>query len=270
MQDYKMLVLDLDGTLTNSKKEITPRTKNALMRIQREGVKIVLASGRPLGGIIPLAEELELSRYGGYVLAFNGGKIVDCATAQVVFEQKLDDALVPYLYEMAKAHRFSILTYKNDTIIATNQDDEYVQHEAFINKMPVIEAGDFLNAISYPLHKCLIVGEPSRLYKLEQLINLEKGQEMSAYRSADFFLECVPLNVDKAQSLSHLIEKIGIDRSELVACGDGYNDLSMIEFAGFSVAMGNAVEEVKAVAHYVTLSNDEDGVAEVVEQLWQA
>lgn len=270
MRNYKMIVLDLDGTLTNSKKEITPRTKAALMRIQAEGVKVVLASGRPTGGIMPLAEELRLAEYGGYILAFNGGKIVDCATGGVVYEQRLEETIVPYLHAVAKEAGLSILTYQGATIVATNKADEYVQLEGFINKMAVEQYDDFLNQIVYPLNKCLIVGNPTPLYDLEQRIIAEQGERLSAYRSADFFLECVPLGVDKAQSIDRLIGTLGIDRSEVVACGDGHNDLSMIEYAGLGVAMDNAVEAVKAVADDVTLSNEEDGVAHLIERLWVA
>jgi len=97
-----MIVLDLDGTLTNNKKEITPRTKQALMQAQAAGVHVVLASGRPTYGIVPLAEELKLKDNGGYILAFNGGKIIDCTKNEVLFEQKLDEQLVPILFQEAK------------------------------------------------------------------------------------------------------------------------------------------------------------------------
>ena len=140
---YKMIVLDLDGTLTNNKKEITPRTKQTLMQAQAAGVHVVLASGRPTYGIVPLAEELKLKESGGYILAFNGGN------NEVLFEQKLDELLVPHLYQEAKKVGMEILTYQGEGIAATNKDDEYVQHEAFINKMPVMQYDDFLNQLSY-------------------------------------------------------------------------------------------------------------------------
>ena len=96
---YKMIVLDLDGTLTNNKKLITPHTKQDLMLAQAAGVHVVLASGRPTYGIVPLAEELKLKENNGYILAFNGGKIIDCTNNNVLFEQKLDEQLVPLLYQ---------------------------------------------------------------------------------------------------------------------------------------------------------------------------
>ena len=119
---YKMIVLDLDGTLTNNKKEITPKTKEALMQAQAKGVHIVLASGRPTYGIIPLAEELELKTHGGFILAYNGGKIIDCTNNSVLFEQKLDEKLVPMLYEGAKKAGLQILTYQGEGIAATQKD----------------------------------------------------------------------------------------------------------------------------------------------------
>lgn len=262
---YKMIVLDLDGTLTNNKKEITPRTKQALMQAQDAGVHVVLASGRPTYGIVPLAEELKLKESGGYILAFNGGKIIDCTNNEVLFEQKLDEQLVPILYQEAKKAGMEILTYQGEGIAATNKDDEYVQHEAFINKMPVMQYDDFLNQLVYPINKCLIVGDPTPLHELELRLAKELEGKMDVYRSADFFLECVPLGIDKARSLGRLISSLGISREEIIACGDGYNDLSMIRFAGLGVAMANAAEDIQREADFVTLSNEEDGVAHVIE-----
>lgn len=263
---YKMIVLDLDGTLTNNKKEITPRTKEALMKAQAKGVKIVLASGRPTYGIMPLAEELELKKNGGFILAFNGGKIIDCSDCRTIFEQKLDETLVPLLYHAAKEAGMQILTYQGEGIAATDKNDKYVQEEARINKMPVEEYDDFLQQLVYPVNKCLIVGDPAPLHQLEVKLKKELEGRMDVYRSADYFLECVPLGIDKARSLDRLITTLGITKEEVIACGDGYNDLSMINFSGLGVAMSNAADDIKAQADYVTLSNEEDGIAHVVDK----
>ena len=263
---YKMIVLDLDGTLTNNKKEITPRTKEALMKAQAKGVKIVLASGRPTYGIMPLAEELELKKNCGFILAFNGGKIIDCSDCRTIFEQKLDETLVPLLYHVAKEAGMQILTYQGEGIAATDKNDKYVQEEARINKMPVEEYDDFLQQLVYPVNKCLIVGDPAPLHQLEIKLKKELEGRMDVYRSADYFLECVPLGIDKARSLDRLITTLGITKEEVIACGDGYNDLSMINFSGLGVAMSNAADDIKAQADYVTLSNEEDGIAHVVDK----
>ena len=263
---YKAIVLDLDGTLTNSKKEITPHTKEVLMKAQKMGVKVILASGRPTYGIAPLADQLELDRFGGYILAINGGRITNWSTKEVVFDQILDEKLVPELYKAAMDNHFQILTYQGDAIAATDINDEYVLHEAFINQMPLIHYPDFLNQLYFPINKCLIVGEPARLAVLDKQLAKQMEGRMSIYRSCDFFLECVPLGIDKAASLKRLFNQMGISLDEVIACGDGNNDLSMIQAAGMGVAMANSSPDVLAAANFITLSNEEDGVAYAIEK----
>lgn len=263
---YKLLVLDLDGTLTNSQKELSERNKAVLIEVQKQGVKVILASGRPTYGIVPLAEELELAKYGGYILSFNGGAIIDCSTQETLFSQVLPDELLPRLYEHACENEFAILSYNNDIVVTEHPDDKYVAYESFLTKMEVRGVESFLESVSRPVPKCLIVGDADRLALLEQKMIAELGNQMNIYRSESFFLELVPLNIDKAESLARLLAHVGMEREEMIAIGDGYNDLSMIQFAGMGVAMENAKPEVKEAADYITTSNDEDGVADVVEK----
>ena len=125
--DYQMIVLDLDGTLTNRDKIITPRTKEALMKAQEQGKIVVLASGRPTYGIMPLAKELELEKYGGYILSFNGGIIINCKTEEVVFERQLPIESNAGIIHLAEHHRVNILTYEKDWIVVTDEEDEYAK-----------------------------------------------------------------------------------------------------------------------------------------------
>lgn len=266
--NYKLLVLDLDGTLTNTKKEITPYTLRILIEAQQKGLKIALASGRPTYGIFPLAEKLRLKEYGGYVLAYNGGKIIDCSTNNILHEQALDADLVPWLHQLSKESDTVILTYDGEYIVTENPEDEYVVHEAFLNKMPTKKIDNFTEYVTYAPDKCLIVGHPEKLIPLVHHINEKASERMSAFRSEPFFLELVPKGIDKAQSLKRLLAIIGHTREEMIAVGDGFNDLSMIEYAGLGVAMSNAQAVVKEAANYITLSNEEDGVAHLVEKLF--
>ena len=261
LMKYKLLVLDLDGTLTNAKKEITPRNREALIRVQQQGVKLILASGRPTFGIAPLADELRMKEFGGFILSYNGGEIIDWSTGEIVYANVLPDEVIPRLYECATRNQLPILTYDRQYIITEYPDDVYVRKEAFLNKMQIYPSKDFLKDIRLPLPKCLIVGEPHRLIPIEAELSVELQGQLSVYRSEPFFLELVPQGIDKAQSLSVLLNKLNMNREEIVAVGDGYNDLSMIQFAGLGVAMGNAQEPVKKAADYITLSNEEDGVA---------
>lgn len=262
---YKVLVLDIDGTLTNSKKEITERTKVALRKAQENGVVVVLASGRPTPGIKPIAEEIELAKYGGFILSFNGAVITNYQTKEVIFEKVLPDGVVPLLYEESQKANVSIVSYLDDVIITETPDNQYVEIEAFINKMQVQKVDNFVDALRAPVTKCLMVGEPEKLVKEEERLKKKIGNRLNIYRSEPFFLEIMPQNIDKAYSLEKLLKHLGLTREQMIACGDGFNDRSMIEFAGLGVAMCNAQDAVKEVADLITLTNDEDGVALVVE-----
>ncbi len=263
---YKMIVLDLDGTLTNSRKEITPKTFQALMTAQESGVKVVLASGRPTYGIAPLADQLQLDKFGGYILAFNGGEIYNWETKSLVHAIVLNPEVLPYAYNCAKENGFTILTYKDNDIICEDPEDEYVQKEVKINKMGTKKVESFLETVDFQVAKCLIVGDSSRLVLLEQEMKEKLQETNEIYRSEPYFLEVLPKGIDKAQTLAVLLDRLGLTKDEVIACGDGFNDLSMVKYAGLGVAMANAQDIVKENADYITLSNDEDGIAHVVEK----
>ena len=114
----KVLVLDIDGTLTNSKKEITEATKQGIWNILQHGHKVILASGRPTPGMRKCEEELELKKYGGYLLSFNGARIVECKTGEVVYQRTLPLSIVPGLYEFAKANGCGLITYQGEGVIS--------------------------------------------------------------------------------------------------------------------------------------------------------
>ena len=267
---YSIIALDLDGTLTNSEKIITLRTFDALMKAQREGVRLVLASGRPTFGIAALANQLQLADYGGYVLSYNGGRIIDWCKKTVIFSQVVDQKLVPILYDFAEKAQLPIVTYLPDAILASKNEGEYLAEEARINGMPVVVAQNFVEEamqIAGGSTKFLIPGEPELLIQLESEMKAALSEQMEVFRSAPFFLELPPKGIDKAQSLQRLLTHLGLERESLMAFGDGFNDLSMIQFAGQGVAMSNAVEEVKSIADFVTTSNEEDGIAHALEHL---
>ena len=263
---YKMIALDLDGTLTNSEKIITPKTKKALFDYQEQGGRVVLASGRPTQGITPLAEELELAEYGGYILAFNGGRVINCKTQEVVYNKTLEISMVKELEDLAKKFGTNIMTYEGDYIYTLNANEPYVKEEQRIIKLPVKQMESMAAKLTGPVNKCLMTAEPAYLEQVEQQIKEIVGDRIGVYRSQPFFLELVPQNIDKAESLASLLQKLHFTREDLIACGDGYNDLSMIRYAGLGVAMENGEEGVKKYADYIAPSNDEDGIAYVLEK----
>lgn len=264
--NYKMIVLDLDGTLTNREKIITARTKQVLMEAQNRGYKVVLASGRPTFGIMPLAEELQLAQYGGYILSFNGGCILDCATKELIFKQLLPVEYNQKIIALAKEEGVDILTYDGAEIITDNQECPYVEKESSINHMEVKIVDDMASYMTFAVPKFLMLDDGDYLAMVEAHVKAALGKPFSIYRSEPYFLEIMPKGIDKALSLARLLELLGISREEMIACGDGYNDLTMIQYAGLGVAMENAVLPVRSAADYVTYSNQNDGVAHVVEK----
>lgn len=258
---YRVLVLDLDGTLTNSQKEVTQQTKEAIAQFQQAGGIVVLASGRPTYGMMPVAQALQLQRTGGYLLAFNGGYITDCSTGKCVYRQSLPQNMIHELYDLSCDMDAHILTYQGTDVITEHPDDPYVQREAAINRMPVKQVQDFASYVNFPVTKCMMVGEPEHMAMVERKVQQRVQDRISAYRSEPFFLELVPTGIDKASCLQVLMEKMGLSAADAMACGDGYNDLTMLRWAGLGVAMENAQPEVKQEADVVTCSNDEDGVA---------
>ena len=258
---FRAIALDLDGTLTNHDKVVTPRTRQALLKAQELGTVIILASGRPTYGIVPVAECLELEKRGGYILSYNGGNIVNAKTGEKFFSQSLPDAVIPILYKYAKEKNHALLGYAGNEIITEMPDDQYVKEESRINKMNIRKVDNLLDALEPHPTKLLMTGDPTDMLKAEEKLVEILGEKMDIFRSAPFFLELVPKGIDKAQSLLRLLSKINLTPADLIAFGDGYNDLSMLKLAGVGVAMANAAPEVRADADYVTLSNEEDGVA---------
>lgn len=264
--DYEMIVLDLDGTLTNRDKVITPRTKEALMKAQKQGKKVVLASGRPTYGVMPLAKELELESWGGYILSFNGGVIMNCKTGETVFSSQLPVEANLRIVELAVDQGVNILTYEGDKIITMDKTCPYVEKESMINKLEVEQIGNLKSYVDFPVPKFLMLDDGDYLAMVEPRVKAALGKNFSVYRSEPYFLEILPKGIDKAHSLERLLERLGLRREQMIACGDGYNDLSMIQYAGLGVAMENAVLPVRNAADYITLSNNDDGVACVVEK----
>lgn len=274
MSKYKIIALDLDGTLTRSDKKISPHTREVLIEAQEKGTKVVLASGRPTNGMSFLADELKMDRFGGTVLAFNGGEIIDWQSKEVINQVVLPDEAIPELYSFAKEKGFAIMTYCGKEILTEAEGNRYIEQSAFRNRMQIRVVDKFVDATREwgRLPKCLIVGNPDLLAVFEkEMHEWAKGKvcmdSIDFFRSEPYYLEVVPKGIDKGQCLQMVLDHYGLQREELIACGDAYNDLSMIRFAGLGVAMGNGQECVKEAADYITDSNEADGVARVVEKL---
>lgn len=262
---YQVLVLDLDGTLTNSKKEITEPTKKALLDIQEAGKTVVLASGRPINGVAPLAKELRMEHFGGYMLSFNGARITRCSTGEIIYNRTLPPDVIRPIWEYVRSFSgLDIISYNDKQIISGISPNEYVHLESRINDMEIVQAEEFPSAINFPVNKLLVSGDPDALEQMIDPLSRQYHGLLNIYRSEPFFLEIMPRRIDKAQSLQKLLNSIGLTADQMICCGDGYNDLSMIEYAGLGVAMGNAQPIIKKCADFITKTNDDDGILHVI------
>ncbi len=260
-----MIVLDLDDTLLRDDLTISARTMQSLMEAQKAGVKVVLASGRPTSAILPIAEELRLKENESFILSFNGAKITNCKTGEEWFSSALPVETVHQLYEISKREKVWIHTYVKDTIV-TEEANPYTEVEGKLTKLDIKVVDCFIEAVREPVVKVLMLKEPAILEKVEAKLQREFSGSLSVMRSKPFFLEFTEEGITKGSSLSYLLKRIGMSRDEVIAIGDSGNDLSMIQFAGLGVAMGNASKAIKEQADLVTDTNMNDGVAKVVDE----
>lgn len=265
--EYKAIALDIDGTLTNSKKEISKKTKEAVMEAAKRGVKIIVASGRPIPGIMKIASALKLKEVGGYILSYNGGLILDCKTGEVIRRETIPTEYYYTIVNTVRKSGVAVLTYDQKGIITEWPDDEYVQIEAKINHIPVRHVSQLeQRAAEDPVVKFLVVGHPKDLKPVYEKLNQKLDGAVNIFFSEPYFMEITPQGIEKASSLELLLDQIGIDRRHLMACGDGFNDIQMLQYAGLSVAMGNAQPETKEFADYIAPDNDHDGVADAIHK----
>ncbi len=263
---YRLLALDLDGTLTDSQKKVSLKNREYIRLAQERGVDIILASGRPVIGIESVANALNLYETGGYILAYNGGQIIDCKAKKALIEH-----FVPaeYYHEICGIiHKFHVfpLTYNATGVICENNEDKYVQKESYNNSVPLYKVESLEAELKKPVVKFMVVGEPEELSRAAAYLKGCFNGTLNVFFSEPYFLEITPLGIEKKSGLANLLKLLNVPREALMACGDGLNDIPMLEYAGLSIAMANAYDETKKYADFVSTSNEEDGVAAAIEK----
>ena len=270
--NIKAILLDIDGTLTNDQKVITPRTREALLKCQEKGVVLVLASGRTANGLSTYAADLDLAHHGGVLACYNGAKSLNCETGQVYFEQSMTVEQGKRVLEHMKKFNVAPVIdhgeymYVNDCFFTIERDGKpwyIIEYEGHSNNYKLCEKRDLAAYADWRINKILNAGQPEYLQQVAEEMAAPFEGELSAMFTAPWYFE----GVDKVRALKDTFEVLGINQDEVMSFGDAQNDLTMIKWAKVGVAMGNAVDEVKAEADYVTTDNNSDGIADALEHL---
>ena len=273
----KAILLDVDGTLTNDKKVITPRTREALLACQERGVTLVLASGRTQGGLARYAADLDLAHHGGVLVCYNGAKSVNCETGDVYFEQAMTveqgQRVIRHMldFDVSVVVDHGAYMHTNDAYFTVPwpKDEPWhiIEYEARSNNFLICEQADLASFCDWRINKILTAGAPAYLEAHHEEMAAPFEGELTSMFTAPYYFEFTPLGVDKTRALKDTFEVLGIAPEEVISFGDAQNDLSMIEWAGVGVAMGNATDVVKEHADFVCGTNNEDGIADALATL---
>ncbi len=264
---YKVIAADVDGTLVKlGEWEPSKENVKTLFKAQEKGIKVVVTTGRPFQGLTPIVDALKIKEFGGYAIGFNGAVIYELPSGKIVDAVFLNLEYVSEVLSLAVEKGLNFMTYKDGYALIKDPEEKYLKFVSHAERL-IPKGRNFSDEpVDFDIPKILISGEPEAIAENELIFKEKFGEYFNIFRSEPFLLEILPLNVDKRSALMRLIKILGIKREELMAIGDGYNDITMIEFAGLGVAMGNASDAVKAVADFVAPDTDNDGVSYAVKK----
>ena len=266
----KMIVLDLDGTLLNSQKVISKKTKEALIKAQEKGIKVVLASGRPSKGMYHIAYELEMDKYDGYLISFNGELVYSMKNKEVLWESVIDNKdakkILDHLenFDCIPMIQDDEYMYVNDvykTIEVEDQKFNIIQYESRGGNYKLSERKHLGNNLDFKLYKILVAANPKYLLDNYKEISKPFTNDYNSMFTAIFYYEFTNKNANKGLALKYLSNILNIKLDEVVGFGDDLNDLPFLEIIKHSIAMENANPKIKDKVESICKSNDEDGIA---------
>ncbi|NLK42765.1 MAG: HAD family phosphatase [Tissierellia bacterium] len=263
---YKLVAIDMDGTLLNSKNQVSSRTKSAIEMAKSKGVYVVLSTGRILKSALVYSKNLDLK---SPIIACNGAIVVD-ESEEIIYKRPIEMNLVEKIVNMAKKRNIYYHFYDESKFYSHIKVDEVLKFYNEGNNKSNIDIHIFdsiheLKEKDVRVYKFLFVdNNNSKLNSLREELN--KLGNISTSSSWANNIEAMSLNVSKGEALKHLCKRLDIDSKEVIAIGDSENDLSMLQFAGLGVSMENGDENIKINSDYITDTNDNDGVAKVIEK----
>lgn len=263
----KLVAIDIDGTLLNDQYEVTPEVKKALKAAEDKGVSIVLCTGRPLPGVQLLLNELDLLKENDYVITYNGSLVQNTQTGTVISRYGLTSDDFITVEAMARRVGSHLHVIDEESIYTPNRDiSPYTVHESSLVGMPIkFRTPEEITTQVSPV-KMMMIDEPEILDAAIAKLPESFKNQYTTVKSAAFYYEILNKEASKGAAVAKLAAHLGIQQEEIMAIGDNENDLSMIEYAGIGVAMGNATPAVKKAADVQTASNEEHGVAQIINQ----
>ena len=267
----KLIAIDMDGTLLNSKKELLEETKQYFKNFHNKNTEtlLVLCTGRPESGIRPYLKDLGYLEENHYIISQNGANIYESQTEKRVMDAFVDSKAIKKWIELGKTHGISVMGAGVDYYYSFDEDPtEWMEFDVKIvsGKLKRITIED---SLSTDFYKLLLLGDEEQLNEFETFIPQEWRNEFYVVRSQKYLIEVLTKGVNKAFGLEKLAKELNIQSSEIAAIGDAANDIEMLKYAGLAIAMGNASEEVKAVSDIVTDTNENNGVIKAIDQLIQ-
>ncbi|MBM6507230.1 MULTISPECIES: Cof-type HAD-IIB family hydrolase [Staphylococcus] len=266
MSKYRVVVMDMDDTLMNSENKVSPETQSYLIDIQDKGYKVVLASGRPTEGMIPVARTLKLNEHESYIISYNGGKTINMISEKVEVSKTVSKENFDEIVDYCREKGFLVLTYDDGHIIYDGEH-EYMNIESELTGLPMKRVDDIKSYITHGVPKVMGVDYVGNITEARIDLNGYFNEEIDVTTSKPFFLEFMARDVSKGNAITALCEKLDIPLEEVIAFGDSLNDQSMLDVVGYAVAMGNASDELKEKADEVTLNNDSNGIPHTLKKL---
>lgn len=260
--NYKLIAVDMDGTLLNSNKEITAKTANAIRRAIQQGVIFTFSTGRPMQGVEKYRQQLDLKFP---IITYNGAMLVRGDTKDVIYSVNLDTNDVVKIWQLGQSLGTTMCVWSCNRLYCNVLNERAYDYAKLTGMDPQL-LKDISSILLCGVTKILYYDDVDKISHWQHEIQPTIFGSVTFCTSQPKFLEFFNSSVSKAVAMAKIGEMYGISSQEMIAIGDGLNDISMLEYAGLGVAMANAPDEVKKHADYVTLSNDQDGVAHVIAE----
>lgn len=259
---YKMVAIDLDGTLLTDDLKISRDTVTAIQKAVEAGVVVTIATGRMFSSAKLIALQMNLNVP---LITYQGALIKDVNEKEVWYERTVPPAIAQKLIEISREKKLHLQIYQDDILYSAVENDKLVAYAEAV-KVPYRIEPDLIKLAQKGVTKLLFIEEPHVLDHLQNELQTLFGASAHIAKSKKHYLEITHPEANKGSALLYLANKLGIERTEIIGIGDNYNDIELIAAAGLGVAMGNAVKEVKDMADYTTLTNNEEGVLHVIEK----